>query len=328
MSKRLAICSKQKTYITFLAEHISHRKDLLLQLNLCFSLQKLKQLEEKCPIDIVLLDEKISYEERQKIKGNVRLVLTKQHCKDLGAEEQEIYQYQSAKKIIEQIAVSCVKESDVFRSYYGNKKKEIIGVYSPLHRIGKTEFALTLGQELGKTKEVLYINLEEYGYLAEIMESPNRTLADILYHVKQEVPNLSIYLSETVIQERELDILAPLPISTDVKEVSLEDWKILFSRILKESMYDIIIIDFSESINGILELLCYCDTLYVPTINGSIARGKMTKYQDNMKTLGYQKDILDKMVLLNMHKDKSICVKEILEKRVDGRGRDVISQGS
>ena len=325
VSKRLAICSKQKTYITFLAEHISHRKDLLLQLNLCFSLQKLKQIEEKYPIDIVLLDEKISYEERQKIKGKVRLVLTTQHCKDLGAEEEEIYQYQPAKKIIEKIAGSCAREGDVFRSYYGNKKKEIIGIYSPLHRIGKTEFALALGEELGKTKEVLYINLEEYGCLTGVMRSHDRTLADILYHVKQEVPNLSAHLNETVIQEGNLDILAPLPISTDVKEVPLEDWKMLFSRILKESMYDIVILDFSESISGILELLCYCDTLYVPIINGSIANGKMEKYQDNMKMLGYQKDILDKMVTLTMHKDKSVCVGEILEKRVDDRSRDIIS---
>jgi ATPases involved in chromosome partitioning len=319
VSKRLAICSKQKTYITFLAEHISHRKDLLIQINLCFSLQKLKELEEKYPIDIVLLDEKISYKERQKIKGSVRFVLTSQHCKDLGTDEQEIYQYQPAKKIIEQIAVGCIEETDIFRSYYGNKKKEIIGVYSPLHRIGKTEFSLALGKELGKTKEVLYINLEEYGYLSGIMERDTGTLADILYHVKQEVTNLNVYLSEAVIQTDSVDILAPLPISADVKEVPLEDWKILFSRIIRESMYDVIIIDFSESIQGLLELLCYCDTLYVPTINNHIANEKMRKFQDNMKILGYQKGILEKMTKINMQRDKTICVREILEKQVNDR---------
>ena len=328
MSKRLAICSKQKTYITFLAEHISQRRDLLLQINLCFSLQKLKQLEEKYPIDIVLLDEEIPHEERQKIKGNIRFVLTSQRCGDLGAEEQELYQYQPAKKIIEQIALGCVKETDVFRSYYGNKKKEIIGIYSPLHRIGKTEFALTLGRELGKTKEVLYINLEEYGCLTEMVGNAKGTLADILYHVKQEVANLSISLSETVTQIGDMDILAPLPISADVKEVPLEDWKILFARILQESMYDAVIVDFSESINGILELLCHCDTLYVPVINGSIASRKMEKYQENMQILGYQKDILDKMIKVNMQRDKTSCVKEVLEKRVDDRSRNVVSQSS
>ena len=323
MSKRLAICSKQKAYITFLAEHLSQQKELLLQINLCFSLKKLKSLEKHYPIDIVVLDEEISYEERRKIQGNVRFVLATRHCEDLGDDEHEIYQYQPAKKIIEQIARGCTKETGVFRSYYGNQKKEIIGIYSPLRRIGKTEFAITLGEELGKTKEVLYINLEEYGCL--LTSEEKGTLADILYYVKQETPNLGIYLSETVARKNDLDILAPLPISADVKDVPCEDWKMLFSRILKESMYDIVIIDFGESIDGLLELLCCCDTLYIPTINGNWATQKMEKYQSNMATLGYKKDILEKMIKINMQKDKLVCVEEVLEKRENGRSRDTVS---
>ena len=38
----------------------------------------------------------------------------------------------------------------------------LIGVYSPVHRIGKTGFALKLGEQLGEEQPVLYLNLEEY----------------------------------------------------------------------------------------------------------------------------------------------------------------------
>lgn len=38
----------------------------------------------------------------------------------------------------------------------------LIGVYSPIHRIGKTKYALELGKELAEKGPVLYLNLEEY----------------------------------------------------------------------------------------------------------------------------------------------------------------------
>ena len=45
---------------------------------------------------------------------------------------------------------------------------EVIGVYSPIGRSGKTTFAITLGQVLAKEKETLYINMEEFSALSKI----------------------------------------------------------------------------------------------------------------------------------------------------------------
>ena len=38
----------------------------------------------------------------------------------------------------------------------------LIGVYSPIHRIGKTKFALRLGRQIAEKVPVLYLNLESY----------------------------------------------------------------------------------------------------------------------------------------------------------------------
>ena len=39
---------------------------------------------------------------------------------------------------------------------------EVIGVYSPIHRIGKTQYALQLAKEFAKKGNTLYLNLEAY----------------------------------------------------------------------------------------------------------------------------------------------------------------------
>ena len=43
----------------------------------------------------------------------------------------------------------------------------MIGIYSPVHRIGKTKFALRLGQKMARQVPVLYLNLEGYSGVGE-----------------------------------------------------------------------------------------------------------------------------------------------------------------
>src|SRR5699024_5654064 len=63
----------------------------------------------------------------------------------------------------------------------------MIGIYSPVHRIGKTKFALRLGQKLARQIPVLYLNLEGYsGGAHYFQEGADKDLGDLLYFLKQE----------------------------------------------------------------------------------------------------------------------------------------------
>ena len=61
----------------------------------------------------------------------------------------------------------------------------LIGVYSPIHRIGKTKYALELGKELAEKGPVLYLNLEEYaGGEHYFSKEQEQNLGDLLYYVR------------------------------------------------------------------------------------------------------------------------------------------------
>jgi hypothetical protein len=63
---------------------------------------------------------------------------------------------------------------------------QILGVYSPVNRCGKTAFALTLAQVLSRTESVLFISLEEFaGFEALLGEDVKQDFSDVLYLCRQ-----------------------------------------------------------------------------------------------------------------------------------------------
>lgn len=323
MGKRLIICSRQKEYIFRLAECIDNRKELNFNLGLCISSKKLQLLEEKQDIDILIIDEEFSYEIRKKSMAKIKFVLTQGTCPDLGKEEEEIYQYQPAAKIITQILERCTKEDgmNVFKRYK-RENHEIIGVYSPIHRIGKSEFAVTLTRALARTQKALYLSLEEYSRISGENES---TLADILYCLKQEGSAPGMRINSAVTEINGISTILPIPFSMDLKEVEHEEWTLLFHKILEESMFSTLVLDFSESVQGLFSLLEMCDVIYMPIIEKERNGPKILQYEQMLEKLNYV-SLVEKTELISMESSKDKCAQEILKKRRGSHdtGRDVV----
>ena len=94
----------------------------------------------------------------------------------------------------------------------------ILGVYSPVHRIGKTKFALRLGSQIAEKRHALYLNLE--GYSGETCYFPDHNgydMGDLLYCVRQDSMNQGIKISTMTGQIKGLDYI--LPMKNDVISV-------------------------------------------------------------------------------------------------------------
>lgn len=179
-------------------------------------------------------------------------------------------------------------------------KGSLIGVYSPIHRIGKTRFAMELGKEFAKKGPVLYLNLEEYaGGDFYFHDQTGKTMADLLYYARQEKGNLGLHISMMAGQEDELDYILPMPYVQDLQEVSTEEWLKLFDLILENCIYQKVILDLGDSINGLFQILEACHTVYTPYIEDEIARAKMNQYAENLRKTGKEK-ILEKTIQKKM----------------------------
>ena len=285
--RNLVICDREIRYATGLGENISSRDDLAVKVYVCSSLDKVMELSESKPIHLFVVEEGYAYDERSQVEADQVFVLGRGRVADLGEEECPIWKYQCADEIIREIFevyVDRTKEN-VMRSMR-KERARLVAVYSPIHRIGKTTFAIALGMECAKKKRVLYLNLEEF---AGMEGETGLNLGDILYYMKQGNGNVGIRLQAAVQKKDDLDYLAPIPILQDMKDVTEKEWEMLMKELVGNSAYELIILDMGESVQGIYRILEKCDRIYMPVSEDEVSLGKLKQYDENIKQLKLDK---------------------------------------
>ena len=285
--RNLVICDREIRYADSLGENITMREDLAVKVYVCSSLEKVSALAQEKPIHIFVVDESYPYEERKQIEANQVFVLGRGRVIDLGYEECQVGKYQCADEIIREIFEVYVDKTkeNVMRSMR-KERARLLAVYSPLHRIGKSTFAIAMGKECATKKRVLYLNLEEHAGMT--IES-GLNLGDILYYVKQGNGNIGIRLQAAVRKIDNLDYLMPIPISRDLKEVSEKEWKMLLEELLEGSRYELIIMDLGESLQGLYSILEQCDRIYMPILDDHISQNKLKQFDNSLKQMNLEK---------------------------------------
>ena len=287
--KNLVICDREIRYANSLGENISKREDLAVKVYVCSSLEKALQLSKERNIHLFIADEGYIYEERNKIEADQTFVLGRAKVTDLGAEEYQIRKYQCADNIIREVFEIYIQNTkeNLTRSIR-KKQGRFLAVYSPIHRIGKTKFAIALGKECGKKKKTLYLNMEEYaGFPDETQVGMN--LGDLLYYIRQGNGNLGVRLHSIVKKMEDLDYISPMPISLDLKEISQQEWEMLVEQIMENSAYELVILDVSESVQGLFQVLNLCDAVYMPVLEDEVSQRKMQQYDRNIEQLNLEK---------------------------------------
>ena len=164
---------------------------------------------------------------------------------------------------------------------------KVIGIYSPIHRIGKTKFAIALGKEMAKGESVLYLSLEPFANGSYFEQGHEGDLSNLLYFGSQENQNLGLCISVMAGQLGKLDYIRPMPFMEDLFAVEAKRWKALITKILEQSIYQTILLDISDGVKDLFEILDFCDTVYTLYIEEPIAKAKLKQYTDNLMKTGY-----------------------------------------
>ena len=250
--KNIVICDQEVKYAEKLMENIMERKEFAVKVYVCSTWENVKILSRDKNIHILVIDETCAKKERKGVEAAQIFVLTKENM------------------------MRSVKKESV----------KMLAVYSPIHRAGKTSFAVAFGKELARCKKVLYLNLEEYfGYGGIFTQADGGNLGDVLYYTRQENSNFGLRLGMLVRKMDELNYIPPMPVSLDLKEVLWEEWEVLLKQIVEDSVYEVILLDVGECVQGLFQMLDLCDRIYMPILEDSISQGKLRRYEENLKTL-------------------------------------------
>ena len=273
--KNFVICDQEADYARNLMQMIGGRKELGFQMHMFQKLEPLKKFAEQKPIQILLIGEEYSQEERLEIPAD---------------EEKELYKYQSVDQILTKVLELSVDKERAVAKTLRKTRGSLIGVYSPIHRIGKTKYALELGKELAEKGPVLYLNLEEYaGGEHYFSKEQEQNLGDLLYYSKQETGNLGLRISMMTGQIGNMDYIRTITVVQDLQAVTAEEWMQLFEQIVEKSIYEVLILDLGDSVNGLYSILEKCDSVHTLSIEEPAAKAKLQQYTEILLRTGHEK---------------------------------------
>lgn len=297
-SRNLVVCDTEEEYAKALAMFFMRKKELMLQVHVCSSVGHAEALGKELRADILLAAAECAGEVQEKVRAEKVFVLCTGRKSAEKAEYPALYKYQSGEKMLSCIIQECAElfdAEDMSQGMSGNKKQKIIGVFSPVHRIGKTEYALKLGEKLAETENVLYLNLEVFAGIGGHFKQEGQTLADVLYYARQEKGNLGLMLTTLVCHRGNLDYVLPVPISEDLKEVHGSEWALLVNKILEQSIYETIVLDIGDGIPELYQLLKSCAEVHMPVLEDEYSKAKLLQFEREMNVLG-QEDVLKRIV--------------------------------
>lgn len=171
-----------------------------------------------------------------------------------------------AEKNIDECESILVKEREV----------NIIAVYSPINRCGKSTLCLEIAKEI-KGENPLVIILEEFSNIINNIES-ELNISDLLYYYLRGNSHFDIKL-EAIIEEYEgISIIPPIKNISDIAEVQSEIWTELILKICDVGKYTTIIIDISNMVGDIFKFLKICNYVFIPYLDDEYSEIKMAVF--------------------------------------------------
>ncbi len=316
-SENFVICDVQQDYAGHLFKILAGQFEGEYQFHLFCDIEKMKEFTEQYHVQVLLIGEEYGKEAVERTGAENVFILTGIPDRKDGSGNMFLFRYQSAEGIIGDICrrighrhkrqgESHIRDEPRVRSESHARNEPhvrskphirgLIGVYSPIHRIGKTKFAIRLGQKMAKQVPVLYLNMEGYsGGNYYFQDGAEKDIGDLFYFLKEEKEDCGLKLAAMTLQKGGMDYILPMKNEQDVRSVRREEWISLLDMILEKCIYEVILLDLGDAIQGLYDILRKCDRIYTPYICEGAAEAKLEQYENNLRAAGYT-DILRRTV--------------------------------
>lgn len=286
----IAIYEEDIGYANRLMDFLNETEEFSLEAMVFSNKESLQNYLQKHEIDILLMGEfmdRIGLNEKQ-IKYKIVL------CEGIMVREEEtepvINKYQSAEVIMREILafyVSKESETSAYRYLPQYRKCKMISIYSPSGGCGRTTTALMMAKIFGRSKKVLYLNLEMFpGIIFGTNPEDISGFSELVYYLKQRKSNLAMKIQALVRKEGNVDLLQPAGHYNDLYALNTEDIQLLIEELCSATAYDVVIFDIGFVNDGTMELLEASHMIYMPTSESKAAREKEERFFQFLKREG------------------------------------------
>lgn len=298
MDKQLLVLyDSEEEYTRLMGEFLRMHRELPWDVHTYTDADRLLSMECVKSINMLVVSEGDYRRENEKIEKllpQVTIILN-----ESGLKHSEgiinIDKYRQAEYVLKDLLEIYAEIADInIPKNYGTYKTKFIGMYSPVRRCLQTSFALTMAQVLASEHKTLYLNFEHYaGNIAMLPDTDSRDLADLLYFLNADRDKFGLRMQTIVRQNGAMYYVPPMKAGQNLIAVTEDEWMNLMQRIEESGEYEYVIMDLSESMQGLFNILRSCKEVFTLTKEDKIATCKMMQYEQLLSLCEYE-DVLDK----------------------------------
>ena len=217
-----------------------------------------------------------------------------------------LFKYTSAEDILRQIMTSYEPtNTGTTISFSDNRRCNIIGIYSPVNRCGKTSFALALALHFSLVNSCVFLSFDNFSTINCLMQDTpktNCTIDDLLYYFTGSPKLLDSKLLSIIKHIQQLDVISPSEHICSIAEVTTPERLQFIQSIADTGRYDYLFIDMGN-ISPVHPLFSLCKRVYIPTFENDLySEEKINLFMasiDNLTSAG--KTLFERVTLPVIH---------------------------
>jgi hypothetical protein len=280
----IVICDDERTYACHLLDYLESTR--AVDYPICIYTDSAQLVEDvspkKAPLIVIAESE---YTEAVAGRGYAKVLVLNETDRMMDPSVANISKYQETGHIaavIQELLAEDGAEAPQTIRHSGPMK--ILGFHTPVSRCLQTTFALTLGELLAEQHRVLYMNFENWPELDSRLENvPQGSVADLLYYNDCAKDKVSPHLAGSITSVGGLDVILPLEDFMELQGVKAEAWLSLFQTIEQVSEYEYLLLDLSESVQGLLQILETCDEIFTIRRGDNLSLSRLDGYLNFLK---------------------------------------------
>lgn len=305
----MVLCDLEEEYTQRMSDFLKGHQTIFGDIRVYTNMESLRNFMTNHSIELLVISENAYIQENEIIKeieamkviDQNRIILLNESGIIKYKHIKNIDKYQAADNVFREILQEYAEVVEI--SYPRLNKTHgtrLIGMYSPVRRCLQTSFALTLGQMLAQKHKTLYVNLEHYVGISELLpDMQTRELGDLLFFLLGDLDKFTIRMQTIVQKKGNLDYIPPMRIGQNLLTITIEEWKDLLYQIVEWGEYKYVILDLTENIQGLLEILRMCYKVFTLTKEDDIAKVKVAQYEHILQLYKYE-DVLRKTLKYNI----------------------------
>ena len=298
--RSMGILDREPGYVRRLAEYITTKEGCRLRLFTFDNEQEVSSYLENGRLDILLVGQSMAAEIMKAQNSVGQLIVLSEEMGFQESDRRSVYKFQSSDGLLREVMDCYAKErgdEDVLQE--SEKQGEIIGVYSPVKRCGKTIFSFVLASVLAEQCKCLLISLDEFCIIDELRPKDHeKDLADIMFLYRQN--SMESFRDMNLFSRLHgLEYIPPVSFPWDLRQIRTEELSGLVRWAVSEGGYEKVVLDIGEGGDSPLELLDVCRQVYMPEQEDPVSQEKIYSFESYMKVSG-QQQILDKIEKISL----------------------------